>query len=42
VGTANFINPRAPLSVADGIGAYLRRQGISSVAEVVGAVKFEG
>jgi dihydroorotate dehydrogenase (NAD+) catalytic subunit len=42
VGTANFINPRAPLSVADGIGAYLRRQGISSVSEVVGAVKFEG
>jgi dihydroorotate dehydrogenase (NAD+) catalytic subunit len=42
VGTANFVNPRAPLSVADGIGAYLGRHGTATISEVVGAVKFEG
>jgi dihydroorotate dehydrogenase (NAD+) catalytic subunit len=42
VGTANFVNPRAALVVADGISAYLHRHGISQVSELVGAVKFEG
>jgi dihydroorotate dehydrogenase (NAD+) catalytic subunit len=42
VGTANFIDPRAALTVADGIGDYLERHGLTSVSELVGAVKFEG
>jgi dihydroorotate dehydrogenase (NAD+) catalytic subunit len=42
VGTANFINPRASLEVAEGIRAYLLRHGLTGVSELVGAVKFEG
>jgi dihydroorotate dehydrogenase (NAD+) catalytic subunit len=41
VGTANFINPRAPLDVAEGISAYMERHGVASVSELVGAVKVE-
>lgn len=41
VGTANFINPRAPLEVADGIAAYMERHGVARVSELVGAVKVE-
>jgi dihydroorotate dehydrogenase (NAD+) catalytic subunit len=42
VGTANFINPRASLSVADGIRSYLARHELAGITELVGAVKFEG
>jgi dihydroorotate dehydrogenase (NAD+) catalytic subunit len=41
VGTANFINPRTPLEVADGIAAYMERHGVARVSELVGAVKVE-
>ncbi|MHB1130829.1 MAG: dihydroorotate dehydrogenase [Chloroflexota bacterium] len=37
VGTASFANPRASLEVLDGISAYLRREGIADVRELVGA-----
>jgi len=39
VGTANFVNPRATVDVADGIGEFLRQQGIGSVRELVGQVR---
>jgi dihydroorotate dehydrogenase (NAD+) catalytic subunit len=42
VGTANFINPRTALEVAEGIGEYMARHEIASVSELVGAVKLEG
>jgi dihydroorotate dehydrogenase (NAD+) catalytic subunit len=42
VGTANFVNPRLSLEVAEGIGAYMTRWGVGSVAELVGAIKLEG
>lgn len=42
VGTANFVNPRVTLDVADGIAEYMGRHGIVSVSEMVGAVKLEG
>lgn len=38
VGTANFINPRATLDVADGIKQYLIEQNCSSVSEIIGGV----
>ena len=41
VGTANFINPRAPLDVAEGISAYMERHDVAGVSELVGAVKVE-
>jgi dihydroorotate dehydrogenase (NAD+) catalytic subunit len=42
VGTANFINPRASLVVADEVGMYMTRHGVAQVSELVGAVKLEG
>lgn len=39
VGTANFVNPRASVEIAEGIEAYLKRHGISDVKELVGAVR---
>jgi dihydroorotate dehydrogenase (NAD+) catalytic subunit len=39
VGTANFVNPRATVDVAEGIGAFLEQQGIGSVRELIGQVK---
>src|ERR687891_33054 len=42
VGTANFVNPRVTVDVAEGIADYMNRHGIVSVPELVGAVKLEG
>jgi len=37
VGTATFLNPHAPLDVIDGLESFLRRAGIESPGELVGA-----
>jgi dihydroorotate dehydrogenase (NAD+) catalytic subunit len=39
VGTANFVNPFAPLEVIDFINEYCDRHGIKSVAELTGSVQ---
>ena len=39
VGTANFINPRAALDVANGIQDYLGRHELGSIAELVGSLE---
>jgi len=39
MGTALFIDPRAPLGVADGLARWVARQGCRSIAELVGAAK---
>ncbi|MHB0913114.1 MAG: dihydroorotate dehydrogenase [Armatimonadota bacterium] len=39
VGTANFVNPSAPLEIAAGIDQYLERHGIAHVSELVGTVR---
>ena len=39
VGTANFINPRASLDVADGIQDYLERHELGSISELVGSLE---
>jgi dihydroorotate dehydrogenase (NAD+) catalytic subunit len=36
VGTANFVNPLAPLEIIDGLEAYCRQQGYTTVQEIVG------
>lgn len=41
VGTANFVNPRTAIEVADGIKAYLNQWGLSHVNELVGKVIVE-
>ncbi len=38
VGTANFIRPRAPREIIEGIRAYLKRKGIGDVGELVGTI----
>lgn len=38
MGTANLVSPLAPLEVIDGIRAYLEEEGMSSVAELRGAL----
>lgn len=37
VGTASFANPRAAVEIVDGLEAYLRREGIADVRELIGA-----
>lgn len=38
VGTGNFVNPRATLDVTDGLAAYLTRERIPSIRELIGQV----
>ncbi len=37
IGTGNFTDPRAPITVADGIATYLAERGHASIGEIVGA-----
>ena len=39
VGTANFIDPTTPVKVLEGIEEYMERHNVSSVMELVGALK---
>lgn len=39
VGTANFVNPRAPLDIIHGICTYLEQNGIGSIADLVGSLQ---
>ena len=38
VGTANFVNPRATVDILDGIEAFMVRQGIEDIDEIVGSL----
>jgi dihydroorotate dehydrogenase (NAD+) catalytic subunit len=37
VGTANFTNPKAPLEVLEGIEAFMVKEGVKDIAELIGA-----
>ena len=37
--TANLINPRAPVEILNGIKAYLQKEGLTSIQELVGAIR---
>lgn len=39
VGTALFVDPCIPIQICDGLSAYLRRRGLSSVRELIGKLK---
>lgn len=39
VGTATFVNPNAPIEIAEGIEAFLRSEGIADVNEIVGVAQ---
>jgi dihydroorotate dehydrogenase (NAD+) catalytic subunit len=38
VGTANFVNPRAPLEVLEGIKAYMKDNKITDIREIIGSL----
>ena len=39
IGTDNFINPRAPITVLEGLSRYLDRHRIADVRDLIGAVE---
>jgi dihydroorotate dehydrogenase (NAD+) catalytic subunit len=39
VGTACFVNPRAPIEIIDGIREFMAKEGVRSVAELIGAAR---
>lgn len=39
VGTANFVNPKAPLEILDGINKYLHEKNIKGITSLVGSLK---
>jgi len=39
VGTASFTNPRAPLDVLEGIEQFMKKEGIASLTEFIGAAR---
>jgi dihydroorotate dehydrogenase (NAD+) catalytic subunit len=42
VGSACFVNPQAPLQLLDGVTAWMQQQGITSLAEIIGAGRTKG
>jgi dihydroorotate dehydrogenase (NAD+) catalytic subunit len=41
VGTSNFVDPRTPIKIADGIKGYMLHHGVSDLSELVGAVRLD-
>lgn len=39
VGTASFANPRAPMDILEGIQEFMRKEGITNIAALVGAAR---
>ena len=39
VGTASFVNPRAPFDVLEGIERFMQKEGIKDIAELIGAAR---
>ena len=39
VGTALFVDPRAPEQILDGLRDYLNRRGLTSVRDLIGQMK---
>ena len=39
VGTACFVNPRAPIEIIEGIRAFMQEQGVARVADLIGAAR---
>ena len=39
VGTANFINPRAPLEALEGIQAYMKEYGLKDIKQLIGSLE---
>jgi dihydroorotate dehydrogenase (NAD+) catalytic subunit len=42
IGTASFLDPRAPIQIINGIKSYFREHNIESVQEIIGTLKVAG
>jgi dihydroorotate dehydrogenase (NAD+) catalytic subunit len=42
IGTALFVDPATPNKICDGLGAYLQKQGIDRLSDLVGALQMPG
>lgn len=41
IGTALYVDPTTPIKVIEGLAAYLAKRGLSSMRELIGALKYE-
>lgn len=41
IGTANFVNPKAPLEIIQGLKDYLNKHNFKSIKEIIGRLKIE-
>jgi dihydroorotate dehydrogenase (NAD+) catalytic subunit len=41
IGTANFVNPQASMDVVKGINAYIQKNNMRSIKELVGSLKVD-
>ncbi|WP_061977435.1 dihydroorotate dehydrogenase [Dehalococcoides mccartyi] len=39
IGTANLVNPRAPMDILEGLEAYAKAEGLKSIREIVGVAR---
>ncbi len=39
VGTASFTNPQAPLDVLEGIEQFMRKEGVNTLTDLIGAAQ---
>ncbi len=39
IGTINFVNPRAGVEIVEGIAAFMEREGIADISEIIGAAQ---
>ncbi len=39
VGTFNFVNPRAPLEILEGIQSFMREEGVKDIKQLIGSLK---
>jgi len=39
VGTANFVNPVVPIEIIEGLKAYMKNYGLTSLKELTGALE---
>ena len=39
IGTANFINPRTPIEILEGIKKYLLKNKIKDISKLIGSIK---
>jgi dihydroorotate dehydrogenase (NAD+) catalytic subunit len=42
VGTANFVNPRATMDIIDELGAFMQKQGIPQLKDLIGSLRLDG